>query len=189
MSVLTLSTTSPHQELRAELMDLSFHAFEECLRELLFAMGYTNVALTGRTHWRQRTDHGGRDLQAFSNTGLTRGLVAVQLKQYSRPVHRRFIDELRGTMLRVGARHGLVITTSTLSAAARKAAAGDHAAGIAPVRLIDGAELVDLLVEHYIGVWHDATGDREDGLVWAVDRSYFADLMKRFPGKANASAL
>lgn len=176
-----------HDLLGQELRSLSFHAFEVCVRDLLRAMGYTEVQMLDRTAWRQRTSHGGRDLEAYSQTGLTRARIILQLKQYERPVSRRFVDELRGTMLRTGARQGLVITTSSFSRAARNAATGDHYAAVAPIRLIDGAELCGLLVQHRVGVWEERQ-EPSDGAsadptaTMGLDTDYFEALRRAYPG-------
>ena len=90
-----------------------------------------------------RNAHGGYDIRAYASSKLTRSMVIVQIKQYNRPLPRIGVDELRGTMVRVGARQGLLVTTATVSAAARDAVqAGQYAA---PIRLIDGTELANLL--------------------------------------------
>ena len=59
-----------------------------------------------------------------------------------------FVDEIRGAMIRTGARHGLLITTSTFSQAAQEAAASVQRSF--PVRLIEGTELTRLL--HHFGI-------------------------------------
>jgi membrane-bound metal-dependent hydrolase YbcI (DUF457 family) len=157
-------------------MQLSYHAFEACLADLLWRIGYTDVRMLGRTSPRQRTRHGGRDLEASSRTGLTRSRIIVQAKQYRRPVQRRFVDELRGVMLRTGAAQGVLITTSRFPVVARQTA---HADRSAPVRLVDAKELLDLLIAHGIGVTTGAGDVR-------IDSDFFADLNRRFPGRRTA---
>jgi len=127
---------------------MDFPAFQLLMQRLLTEMGYTPVS-SGRKHWKGRTRRGGRDFEVSAQTGLTHGLVIVQIKHYTRPVQRRFVDELRGTMLRLGARHGLLMSTSTFPPGAHEAAAGD---GVAPIRLIDGETLLDLCFTHQLGV-------------------------------------
>ncbi len=167
------------QELREHLLCLSFHAFEECLRHLLVQMGYIDVQLMGRTHWKGRNNDGGIDLQACSQTGVTTSRIILQVKQYQRPVQRRFVDELRGTMLRTGATQGLLITTSDFPTIARITAARER---VAPIRLVDGDELLNLLLSHSVGVSHNAEGK------WHVDLAYFAALNERFPDKRQRTA-
>jgi inner membrane protein len=161
--------------LLAQLQGLPFHAYEHCLKELLLALGYAEVKLLGRTEWRQFTRHGGLDIEVNANTGVTDTQVLAQVKQYARPVSRRFVDELRGTMLRLGAEQGLIITLSTFSRVARQSANRDL---LAQVRLIDGEELLDLLLTHRIGVRQE---EGADGSVDHVDEDYFTKLRQTYP--------
>lgn len=130
---------------QARLLRLPFPEFVEKVASLLARMGYAQVDVMKPMHGRGkgRNQHGGMDIQAFLPGRSSRELVIAQVKQYKEAVPRAFVDELRGTMLRTGAGQGLLVTTSTFSPAAVEAAqAGQHAA---PIRLIDGAELVRLL--------------------------------------------
>lgn len=161
-------------QLLERLLALPFHAFAGCLCDLLSAMGYERVTLLGRTQTRQFTRHGGRDMEAYTHTGVTCARLVLQAKQYRRPVSRRFIDELRGTVLRLGARQGLLITTSTFSAVARKAAE----TSVAPVQLLDGETLVRLMIKYRIGV---AVPPGPDGQNVCLDEAYFSRLRERFP--------
>ncbi len=79
-------------------------------------------------------------------------MTLVQVKQYRTPVSRRFVDELRGAMLRTGAQQGLLLTTSSFYGPAYTAVHEEGAEGIAPVRLVDGEELLNLLIKHRLGV-------------------------------------
>jgi len=170
--ILPESEARFREQLRDELLGLSFHGYEQCVRSLLRSMGYAQVRTVGRTHLRGRTLHGGLDMTALSQTGVTRSRIALQVKQYGRPVSRRFVDELRGACLRVGAEQGLLVSTSAFSRAARKAAADE---GPAPVRLVDGEELLDLLIGHGVGVLAGDAGQP------AVDELFFMILRRRCP--------
>lgn len=149
------------QLLHNRLLALDFHAFEQFVGHLLAVMGYAEVRVT------ERTSDGGLDIEAYTQTGITKALVISQVKKYTSPVHRRFVDELRGTMLRVGAQQGLLITTSTFSEGARQAAEGNH---IAPVTLIDGEQLLELLFDHQVGV------SKETLQLWTFDAAFFDHL-------------
>lgn len=176
---LPLPLTSPHQAVRdallAELLALPFHAFEACIQELLHSLGYTQVQLLGRIAWRQKTRHGGHDLAAASNTGVTSTRVLIQLKQYRRPVSRRFVDELAGCLNRSDAEQGMIIATGSFSRAALKAAQENQ---IVPVRLVPGEELLDLLIAAQIGV--QPTTEWSE---WQVDHAYLRDLAQRYPNR------
>jgi hypothetical protein len=139
-----------HQQVCNRLLALPFPEFARCLARLLSQMGYEKVRLMGVTQGRGRNAYGGFDLQATATHGLSRSLLLAQVKQYRRPVPRSFVDELRGAMLRLGAQQGLLLTTAAFSPAAQEAAASaQHAL---PIRLVDGEELVRLLLEHSIPV-------------------------------------
>ena len=123
------------------LQDVPSPAFALMIGRLLRRMGYRDVRVLGAG--RGRNKHGGIDFRATAGAGLTQTVVVGQVKQYSSPVPRCFVDELRGAMLRLGAQHGLLITTSSFAAATCEAAASGQFA--LPVRLVDGHELADLL--------------------------------------------
>ena len=154
---------------------LNFSAFEQVVQQVLSRSGYSSIHLSGRAYSRGRTLWGGLDMTAYASTDLASTLTIVQVKQYQRPVSRRFVDELRGTMLRIGAQHGLLITTSTFSKTARSAANCDE---LAPIRLVDGRELVGLLMSYKIGIRQNKTGR------WKLDLHFFKQLQLNFPDKA-----
>ena len=136
----------------ARLLALPFPAFAQAVAGLLKSLGYTDVQTMKAMHGKGkgRNQHGGYDLRMYLPTRLTRGLVIAQVKQYREAVPRSFVDELRGTMLRLGASQGLLVTTSTFSASAIEAAQAAQYA--APVRLMDGQELARLIRQHPQGV-------------------------------------
>lgn len=169
--------------LKEQLIALSFHAFEETIKELLTRLGYAEAGLLGRTQWRQFTRHGGIDMEASIKVGVSESRLVLQVKQYRRPVSRRFVDELSGVIQRCGAQEGIVITTSDFSKVARASAQSQC---IAPVRLINGNELVSLLIQHGLGVVREEADGQEQ---FRVDRAYFRDLDKRFPNRRKHSSL
>ena len=56
---------------------------------------------------------------------------------------------LRGSLFKFGAVRGTIVTTSGFARGAKKDA---FAQGAAPITLIDGKKLIDLLIKHEIGV-------------------------------------
>jgi len=149
-----------HARLDEELRALSVRGFERLIAQLLRASGYEDVRILRdhtkvRLSRKGRTSHGAADLTASlrGEFGVTR--VLVQVKQYERPVSRRFVDELRGALLRTQARQGLLITTSNFAPAARTAALEDH---IGPIHLLDGTSLRELLITHRLGLRMDKRG-------------------------------
>jgi len=166
--------TKLKQDLLNQLLRLNYPAFAHLMQALLERSGYSRVQVTGRLQPRGRIMHGGVDLTAYTQTDLETILTVAQLKQYRQLVGRRFVDELRGSMLRLSAGQGLLITTSRFSAAVRKLAAGTE---VAPVRLIDGQELAELLIEHRIGI-------RERNGRWQTDKPFFKYLALAAPKAA-----
>lgn len=155
-------------ELLQSLQQMDYAAFEQVMKRLLYKSGYITVQFIGRNHKRGRTPKGGLDLTARSITDLSSVLTIVQIKQYRRVVSRRFVDELRGAMLRLGAEQGLLLTLSKFSKVAHAAAAESN---VAPIKLIEGKEVLDLLFAYRIGVVEE--NDR-----WKLDLPYLDTLPK-----------
>ena len=127
-----------HERLRS--MDPT--AFESLIGELLDALGFTDVIVT------RRSGDGGIDVRAVLVVGdVIRTEMAVQVKRWKANVQAPVVQGVRGSL---GAHdRGLIVTTGEFSPGARAEAARPNAA---PVALMNGEELVALLVEHEIGV-------------------------------------
>ena len=81
--------------------------------------------------------------------GYTAVKEVVQVKRHGRKIQRQVLDALRGSLHRFGAVRGTIITTGDFSKGTRDAA---FESGAAPITLINGEKLIDLLIEHGIGV-------------------------------------
>jgi len=127
-----------HERLRA--MDPA--AFEGLIGQLLDALGFTDVEVT------KRSGDGGIDVRAVLVVGdVIRTEMAVQVKRWKANVQAPVVQGVRGSL---GAHdRDLIVTTGEFSPGARAEAARPNAA---PVALMNGEELVALLVEHEIGV-------------------------------------
>lgn len=154
------------EQLQEQLQTLPVAAFEHLIAQLLRRSGYAEVQVLGGSQ-------GGADLSASTPSGLSQAVTLVQAKQYRAPVSRRFVDELRGAMLRTGAQQGVLLTTSTFYLPAYRAV---WKAGPFPVRLVDGAKLIDLLLTHHLGVMPSARGHLK------LDRAYFARIRREHGG-------
>ncbi len=121
------------RKLHERLRDLRPTAFERLVGDLLGAIGFVEVSVTGRS------GDGGIDARGTLVVGdVIRTRMAVQA-----PV----VQQVRGSL---GTHEqGLIITTSDFSTGARDEAARPNAV---PVGLMNGEQLVALLVEHGIGV-------------------------------------
>ncbi len=152
---------SVRESMRELLLDMDSFAFEHLVKRLLEEMDYQNVEVT------TRSGDGGVDVIAEIELGITSVREVVQAKRHKRTIQRKDLDALRGSLYRFNAVRGTIIATSRFSKGTEEAA---FAGGAAPITLIDGDKLIDLLIEHGIGV-------RKRTLeVLAVDADVFADL-------------
>src|SRR5690606_12317816 len=81
--------------------------------------------------------------------GITSVREVVQAKRHRRPIQRKDLDALRGCLHRFNAVRGTIITTSRFSRGTSDAA---FERGAAPITLIDGEKLMDLMIEYGLGV-------------------------------------
>ncbi len=129
--------------LRERLATMDPYGFEQLVGRLLEAMNYTDVEVTDRSGDR------GVDVLGRIALGITEVREVVQVKRQRGNVGRPVLDMLRGSLHRFGAVKGTIIALGGFSRGARDAA---FEPGVAPITLIDGDKLLDLLVEHGVGV-------------------------------------
>jgi len=136
-----------NQEAREQLLDYLFNMdafkFEELVQFLLEEMGYTDVETTSPTNDK------GVDVVANIELGISSVREVVQVKRHRGNINRTVLDMLRGSLYRFNAVRGTIITTGGFSKGTVTAA---FERGAAPITLIDGTKLLDLLIEHEIGV-------------------------------------
>ena len=183
-------------QLRQRLLALEYPAFARCLCVLLEALGYEEAKPAGRQEWKgyNRPGGGGYDLEAVLPGGLSPRLTVAQIKQFDGlNVHQRSVDELRGACLRRGAAEAVLITTSAFSQVVRKHAAERVASGtlVAPVRLIDGKELLGLLIQHRLGVREVNRWERAHGVAYRleVDEAFFLDMYASKAGGGRSATM
>ncbi|WP_196780274.1 restriction endonuclease [Oceaniradius stylonematis] len=148
------------EALRRRLMGLEPYAFEHFVKELLEAMDYENVEVT-----RQSGDKG-IDVVANYQFGITEITEVVQVKRTESTIGRRVIDELRGALPYHRAIRGTIITLGPFARGVEESALFP---GAAPITLIDGDRLLELVVKHQIGV------RRKPVDLLEVDEAFFAD--------------
>lgn len=136
------------------------YKFEQLVRDLLEAMGYEDVTVTKESGDR------GVDVVAKVQFGITTITEVVQAKRYQGTVGRPVIDQLRGALPYQDAIRGTIITTGTFSRESKEFALYQ---GAAPISLIDGTRLVELLVEHQIGI------RQRPAMLYEVDTEVFAE--------------
>lgn len=121
---------------------ISPEAFERLAQRLLRESGFTKVEVTGKS------GDGGIDGIGVLRMNLVSFQVLFQCKRWKGSVGSSVVRDFRGAM--VGrADKGLIITTSTFTADARREATRD---GAPAIDLIDGETLCQLLKERRLGV-------------------------------------
>ena len=130
------------KELLKLVKEMTPTEFEELVGRLLAAIGFEEVEVTSRSK------DGGIDVRGTLVVGdVIRTRLAVQVKRWKNNVQSPVVQQVRGSL---GAHEqGLIITTSDFSKGAKEEAERSDAT---PVGLMDGEQLVALLVEHEIGV-------------------------------------
>lgn len=131
------------QQLHEYLFAMNPFKFEELIKLLLEEMGYDNVETTSPTNDK------GVDVVANIELGISSVREVIQVKRHKGSINRTVLDQLRGSLHRFNAVRGTVITTGKFSKGTQQAA---FERGAAPITLIDGEKLLDLLMERQIGV-------------------------------------
>lgn len=110
-----------------------------------------------------RSGDGGIDgIIALDRLGLER--VHVQAKRWAKSVGRPEVQAFFGALAGQRATKGVMITTSTFTTQA-----GEFAASVQAVVLVDGSRLADLMIDHGVGV------SARTLRVPAIDRDDFAE--------------
>lgn len=134
---------SQREQLRERLTQMHPYQFEHLVRDLLEAMGYEDVVVT------QESGDRGVDVVATVQFGITTITEVVQVKRRQASIGRPILDQLRGALPYHRAIRGTLITLGTFSRGCTEAAIYH---GAAPIGLIDGEKLLDLLIQHEIGI-------------------------------------
>ncbi len=128
--------------LRERLWTMNPGEFEALIAVLLATIGFEEVNVT------PLGGDGGIDVRGTLVAGdVIRTRMAVQVKRWRQNVQAPVVQQVRGAL---GAHEqGLIITTSDFGKGAREEAARPDAT---PVALMNGAQLVDLLVANNVGI-------------------------------------
>jgi restriction system protein len=130
------------EQLLARLLQVSPGGFERLAQRVLREAGFTNVAVTGKS------GDGGIDGLGTYRLSLVSFPIFFQCKRYRGTVGSRDIRDFRGAMVGRGEK-GLFITTGTFTRDAQREASRD---GAAPIELVDGDQLCELLKQYRLGV-------------------------------------
>jgi restriction system protein len=144
--------------LRERLQVMHPYRFEHLVRDLLEAMGYEDVVVT-----RESGDKG-VDVVATVQFGITTITEVVQVKRHQANIQRSTLDQLRGALPYHKAIRGTLITLGGFSKGCAEAALYP---GAAPIGLIDGETLLNLLIEHEIGI------RKRDAPLYDIDEDFF----------------
>lgn len=142
----------PYESVLEQVLELDDKEFEILVGYLLTAIGFEESQVTGKT------GDGGVDATGILNVAnLAKVKVFVQAKRYKRgsKINANVVKQLR-TAIPVGGQ-GAFITTADFQSAAAEVAVE---AGFPRIGLINGKQLVDLLVEH----WQDLPTEFRDRL-------------------------
>ena len=141
------------------LLALPPSGFERLAQRLLREAGFTQVAVTG-----QSGDGGIDGYGTLQINHLVSFKVLFQCKRYAKSVSSPQVRDFRGAMAG-RADKGIIITTGTFTAEARREATRD---GVPPIELIDGDKLLDMLESLELGLRPVTT--------FEVDRAFFAEF-------------
>jgi len=131
------------QRMLRDLKDLSPAAFEQFAKRLLEVYGFHDTAVT------RLSGDGGIDGYGRLNVGLASLNVAFQCKKWTKGnIQRPEIDKFRGAS-QGDYEQGLFFTTASFSEGAIQASIKR---GAVPIVLVDGAAIVDLMIEKGFGV-------------------------------------
>lgn len=140
----TGATSKDHRaEVIELLLSLSPVGFERLSQRLLREAGFTQVVVTGRSG-----DEGIDGYGTLQINPLVSFKVLFQCKRYRKSVSSPDVRNFRGAMSG-RADKGIIITTGTFTADARREASRD---GVPPIELIDGEKLVDMLEHLELGL-------------------------------------
>ena len=131
------------EKLKGKLAVIDPFKFEHLIKALLEAMNYTNVEVTS-----PRGDLG-VDVVGDIELGISSIREVVQVKRHVASINRDTLDRLRGSLHRFGAMRGTIITTGKFARGTKDATLE---MGAAPITLIDGEKLLDLLSQYEIGI-------------------------------------
>ncbi|HET9741911.1 MAG TPA: restriction endonuclease [Terriglobales bacterium] len=150
-----------HSQLIDMLTKLPPAGFERLSQRLLREAGFVQVVVTGRSG-----DGGIDGYGTLQVNALVSFKVLFQCKRYTSSVSPSQVRDFRGAMSG-RADKGIIITTSTFTAEARREASRD---GVPPIELIDGDKLVEMFKTLELGLKPVKT--------YEIDGSFFEEFKK-----------
>lgn len=141
-------------EVELKLLALSAGAFERFYQRLLRESGFQEVSVTGRSG-----DGGIDGIGILQVNAFVSFKVLFQCKRYTGSVPVAHVRDFRGAMMG-RADKGIIITTGSFTAEARKEAIRD---GAPPIELVDGDKLVGMLEKLELGLKPRTTYEVDSG--------------------------
>jgi restriction system protein len=153
--------TQVRKTLVNRLLKMEPRKFENLIQLLLDEMGLDKTSVT------TYSGDGGIDIRGILNAeNLSQISIAVQAKRWKANVGPKVVRELRGSLM--VHEHGIVITPSDFTTTAKVEA---EEAGKTRISLINGAELVELLIKHQVGV------KNEEYVVPVLDKEFWEEIL------------
>ncbi len=142
-----LAVKEKNSQVRKQLLEflqtMDPFQFEHLVLRLFEAMEYENVELT------PYLQDQGVDIKADIEFGISSVHEVIQVKRHKGSIGQPIVSGLRGAMPLFDALRGSIVTTGAFSKKAKEIAVVRNAP---PISLIDGERLLDLLIEHDIGI-------------------------------------
>ena len=162
------------KDLRKQLLNMAPQKFEELIRLLLEQMGFEETETTPYSN-----DKGVDVRGVLRSNPLSVVKVAIQAKRWTANVGAGVVRDLRGSLKVADSEQGLIITPSDFSSGAKEEA---QASGKTPIRLINGIQLVGLLIQYNVGV------KKEEYVVPTIDSEYWTEVLGVSPVEPEAPA-
>lgn len=161
-SAILKSVNQHNQRQRKALLEklqkMDPYRFEYLVHDLLDAMGYEDVKVT------KASGDKGVDVVATLQFGFTTIQEVVQVKRHKASIRRPVLDQLRGSLPYFQAIRGTIITVGKFTKSCQEAANHPNAA---PITLIDGEKLLDLLIKYGLGM------EKQPAQLYKLDEAYF----------------
>lgn len=167
------ATQQPHQQVLSAIKDyndaqtaalrdllgkMDPYRFESLVKDLLEAMDNEDVLVT------KQSGDKGVDVVANYEFGITQIREVVQVKRHQGSITRPVLDQLRGALPYHQAIRGTIITLGKFAQGCKDAALFP---GAAPITLIDGDKLIELMLKHEVGI------KKRPQILVEIDESYF----------------
>ncbi len=151
------------KNLRNLLLKLHPRKFEVLIRLLLEEMGFDETDTTSYGNDK------GIDVRGILRSNpLSEVKVAIQAKRWTGNIGSGVVRDLRGSLKVADSEQGLIITPSGFTPSAKQEA---QSSGKTPIRLIDGNQLVDLLIEYNVGV------ENIEYVIPTLDSDYWTEVL------------